>query len=78
MDCGVNGRYTGDEQQLPIEICGECIVEQGIPFSGESSLVGAKEIIRGLCFYPLTLEIFIQDGILHKVLLQILQTLQQL
>lgn len=51
---GYDGRgqwriHPGEEQQLPTEIYGECIVEQGIPFSGEVSLVGARDKKRPLC-----------------------------
>ncbi|MGV7963583.1 5-(carboxyamino)imidazole ribonucleotide synthase [Photorhabdus tasmaniensis] len=54
----------GDETALPTDIYGECIAEQAIPFSGEVSLVGARNE-RGDCvFYPLTHNLH-QDGILR-------------
>lgn len=43
-----------DCQTLPEECYGECIVEQGIDFSGEVSLVGARGHDGTLVFYPLT------------------------
>ncbi|HEK0413815.1 TPA: 5-(carboxyamino)imidazole ribonucleotide synthase [Proteus mirabilis] len=66
---GYDGRgqwriHPGDEQQLPAEIYGECIVEQGIPFSGEVSLVGARNRQGDCVFYPLTHNLH-QDGILR-------------
>ena len=66
---GYDGRgqwriHPGDEQQLPAEIYGECIVEQGIPFSGEVSLVGARNRQGDCVFYPLTHKLH-QDGILR-------------
>ncbi|ACS86442.1 5-(carboxyamino)imidazole ribonucleotide synthase [Musicola paradisiaca] len=54
----------GEEHSLPAECYGECIVEQGINFSGEVSLVGARSA-QGTCvFYPLTHNLH-QDGILR-------------
>lgn len=66
---GYDGRgqwriHPGEEQQLPAEIYGECIVEQGIPFSGEVSLVGARDCSGNCVFYPLTHNLH-QDGILR-------------
>ncbi|PTI95643.1 5-(carboxyamino)imidazole ribonucleotide synthase, partial [Staphylococcus succinus] len=43
---------------------GECIVEQGINFSGEVSLVGARGFDGSTVFYPLTHNLH-QDGILR-------------
>ncbi|WP_047679936.1 MULTISPECIES: 5-(carboxyamino)imidazole ribonucleotide synthase [Xenorhabdus] len=54
----------GDEAALPPEIYGECIVEQGIPFSGEVSLVGARNAQGKSVFYPLTHNLH-QEGILR-------------
>ncbi|MDX7987993.1 5-(carboxyamino)imidazole ribonucleotide synthase [Xenorhabdus sp. 12] len=54
----------GDETELPPEIYGECIVEQGIPFSGEVSLVGARNAKGESVFYTLTHNLH-QDGILR-------------
>ncbi|MEX0445385.1 5-(carboxyamino)imidazole ribonucleotide synthase [Xenorhabdus sp. SGI246] len=54
----------GDEAVLPPEIYGECIVEQGIPFSGEVSLVGARNAQGKSVFYPLTHNLH-QEGILR-------------
>lgn len=44
----------GDEAALPPEIYGECIAEKGILFSGEVSLVGARNRAGECVFYPLT------------------------
>ncbi|EGT3623189.1 phosphoribosylaminoimidazole carboxylase [Morganella morganii] len=44
----------GDESALPPEIYGECIAEKGILFSGEVSLVGARNRAGECVFYPLT------------------------
>ncbi len=49
---------------LPQECYGECIVEQGIVFSGELSLVGARTQGGQKVFYPLTHNLH-QDGILR-------------
>lgn len=49
---------------LPAECYGECIVEQGINFSGEVSLVGARTAAGETRFYPLTHNLH-QDGILR-------------
>ncbi|MEZ3499800.1 5-(carboxyamino)imidazole ribonucleotide synthase [Pantoea sp. KPR_PJ] len=49
---------------LPDECYGECIVEQGINFSGEVSLVGARGRDGRTVFYPLTHNLH-QDGILR-------------
>ncbi|MBD2796149.1 5-(carboxyamino)imidazole ribonucleotide synthase [Xenorhabdus sp. 18] len=62
----------GDETTLPPEIYGgddggcygECIVEKGIPFSGEVSLVGARNAKGESVFYTLTHNLH-QDGILR-------------
>ncbi|MDR0806997.1 MAG: 5-(carboxyamino)imidazole ribonucleotide synthase [Enterobacteriaceae bacterium] len=55
---------AGGEHEFPAEAYGECIVEQGINFSGEVSLVGARNR-RGQCvFYPLTHNLH-EDGILR-------------
>lgn len=49
---------------LPAEIYGQAIVEKAIPFSGEVSLVGARNI-KGQCvFYPLTYNLH-QEGMLR-------------
>ncbi|AIR67495.1 5-(carboxyamino)imidazole ribonucleotide synthase [Cedecea neteri] len=58
-------RLRADEtDQLPAECYGECIVEQGINFSGEVSLVGARGHDGSTVFYPLTHNLH-QDGILR-------------
>ena len=58
-------RLSKDETaQLPAECYGECIVEQGINFSGEVSLVGARAHDGSTVFYPLTQNLH-QDGILR-------------
>ncbi len=49
---------------LPDECYGECIVEQGINFTGEVSLVGARGRDGSMVFYPLTHNLH-QDGILR-------------
>ncbi|WP_337064863.1 5-(carboxyamino)imidazole ribonucleotide synthase [Rouxiella badensis] len=54
----------GEETALPEECYGECIVEQGINFSGEVSLVGARSHDGKTVFYPLTHNLH-QDGILR-------------
>ena len=58
-------RLRADEAHtLPEECYGECIVEQGINFSGEVSLVGARAHDGSMVFYPLTHNLH-QDGILR-------------
>lgn len=58
-------RLRADETaMLPDECYGECIVEQGINFSGEVSLVGARGHDGRTVFYPLTHNLH-QDGILR-------------
>ncbi|MEQ9888353.1 5-(carboxyamino)imidazole ribonucleotide synthase [Pectobacterium zantedeschiae] len=54
----------GEQQTLPTDCYGECIVEQGINFSGEVSLVGARNTHGKCVFYPLTHNLH-QDGILR-------------
>jgi len=49
---------------LPDDCYGECIVEQGINFSGEVSLVGARGHDGSTVFYPLTHNLH-EDGILR-------------
>jgi 5-(carboxyamino)imidazole ribonucleotide synthase len=53
-----------DIAQLPDENYGECIVEQGINFSAEVSLVGARAQDGSTVFYPLTRNLH-QEGILR-------------
>lgn len=55
---------AGETDQLPDECYGECIVEQGINFSDEVSLVGARAHDGSTVFYPLTHNLH-QDGILR-------------
>jgi len=58
-------RLRADETgQLPDECYGDCIVEQGILFSGEVSLIGARGQDGTTVFYPLTHNLH-QDGILR-------------
>ncbi|EIJ2487773.1 5-(carboxyamino)imidazole ribonucleotide synthase [Salmonella enterica] len=58
-------RLRADETgQLPDDCYGECIVERGIHFSGEVSLVGARAHDGNTVFYPLTHNLH-QDGILR-------------
>jgi phosphoribosylaminoimidazole carboxylase, PurK protein len=54
----------GQEAELPTDAYGECIVEQGINFSGEVSLVGARGHDGRSVFYPLTHNLH-EDGILR-------------
>lgn len=53
-----------DTASLPAECYGECIVEQGINFSGEVSLVGARGEDGSTVFYPLTHNLH-EEGILR-------------
>lgn len=55
---------SGSEQQLPSDAYGQCIVEQGINFDEEVSLVGARNREGQCVFYPLTHNLH-QDGILR-------------
>lgn len=55
---------ANETDSLPDECYGECIVEQGINFSGEVSLVGARGEDGTTVFYPLTHNLH-QDGILR-------------
>lgn len=55
---------SGEENTLPQDCYGECIVEQGINFSGEVSLVGARGHDGKTVFYPLTHNLH-EDGILR-------------
>ncbi|HEJ9172582.1 5-(carboxyamino)imidazole ribonucleotide synthase [Serratia nevei] len=57
----------GQEAELPADAYGECIVEQGINFSGEVSLVGARGHDGRSVFYPLTHNLH-EDGILRTSL----------
>ncbi|ASL86517.1 5-(carboxyamino)imidazole ribonucleotide synthase [Serratia marcescens] len=54
----------GQGAELPADAYGECIVEQGINFSGEVSLVGARGHDGRSVFYPLTHNLH-EDGILR-------------
>lgn len=54
----------GQETELPADAYGECIVEQGINFSGEVSLVGARGHDGQSVFYPLTHNLH-EEGILR-------------
>lgn len=65
MTVAVNGVYAPMKpSSYRIECYGECIVEQGINFSGEVSLVGARGFDGSTVFYPLTHNLH-QDGILR-------------
>ncbi|MBJ3814606.1 5-(carboxyamino)imidazole ribonucleotide synthase [Shimwellia pseudoproteus] len=55
---------SAETAQLPAACYGECIVEQGINFSGEVSLVGARGRDGSTVFYPLTHNLH-QEGILR-------------
>ncbi|EOS93693.1 5-(carboxyamino)imidazole ribonucleotide synthase [Erwinia tracheiphila] len=66
---GYDGRgqwrlHADETGTLPAECYGECIVEQGIHFSGEVSLVGARGKNGNTVFYPLTHNLH-QEGILR-------------
>ena len=66
---GYDGRgqwrlHAHETDSLPADCYGECIVEQGIHFSGEVSLVGARGHDGSTVFYPLTHNLH-QDGILR-------------
>lgn len=50
--------------ELPSECYGECIVEQGINFNGEVSLIGARSRSGHRVFYPLIHNLH-QEGILR-------------
>lgn len=54
----------GEQAMLPMEVYGNCIVEQGINFSGEVSLIGARNPNGSAVFYPLTHNLH-QNGILR-------------
>ncbi len=54
----------GEDAALPQECYGSCIVEKGIAFSGEVSLIGARAYDGNMVFYPLTHNLH-QDGILR-------------
>ncbi|ENA1754358.1 5-(carboxyamino)imidazole ribonucleotide synthase [Yersinia ruckeri] len=53
-----------DQQSLPVDAYGACIVEQGINFSGEVSLIGARNQQGKTVFYPLTHNLH-EEGILR-------------
>ncbi|WP_145562765.1 5-(carboxyamino)imidazole ribonucleotide synthase [Yersinia aldovae] len=55
---------AGEQDSLPTDSYGECIVEQGINFSGEVSLIGARSRQGKSVFYPLTHNLH-EDGILR-------------
>lgn len=66
---GYDGRgqwrlHANETSALPADCYSECIVEQGINFSGEVSLVGARAHDGSTVFYPLTHNLH-QDGILR-------------
>lgn len=66
---GYNGRgqwrlHPGEEGILPQDCYGTCIVEQGIIFKEEVSLVGARSANGAQVFYPLTHN-FHQEGVLR-------------
>lgn len=55
---------TNQQNDLPADAYGECIVEQGINFDGEVSLIGARNSAGQCVFYPLTHNLH-EDGILR-------------
>lgn len=57
-----------EHHDLPIDAYGECIVEQGIHFDGEVSLIGARNASGQCVFYPLTHNLH-EDGILRTSVL---------
>ncbi|AIN47023.1 5-(carboxyamino)imidazole ribonucleotide synthase [Candidatus Palibaumannia cicadellinicola] len=54
----------GEETMLPFECYGKCIVEQGMIFDEEISLVGARSVDGSMVFYPFTRNLH-KDGILR-------------
>lgn len=54
----------GEQCSLPQDVYGESIVEQGINFSAEVSLIGARSSKGKLVFYPLTDNLH-EEGILR-------------
>ncbi|PLK58234.1 5-(carboxyamino)imidazole ribonucleotide synthase [Candidatus Palibaumannia cicadellinicola] len=54
----------GEEDKLPFECYGKCIVEPKIIFDEEISLVGARSVDGSMVFYPLTRNLH-SDGILR-------------
>ncbi|XOD70031.1 MAG: 5-(carboxyamino)imidazole ribonucleotide synthase [Sodalis sp. (in: enterobacteria)] len=67
----------GEQDILPKNCYGRCIVEQRISFDGEVSLIGARSTDGTQVFYPLTYN-FHQEGILHaSVVFPSLNSLQK-
>ncbi|MBS0854526.1 MULTISPECIES: 5-(carboxyamino)imidazole ribonucleotide synthase [unclassified Tatumella] len=62
---------------LPADCYGECIVEQGINFSGEVSLVGARGRDGSTVFYPLTHNLHHNGILLTSVALPVPDAAQQ-
>lgn len=63
-------RLAADGQiDLPQDVYGKCIVEQGIHFSAEVSLIGARNRQGQTVFYPLT-DNWHENGILRVSILQ--------
>lgn len=60
----VDEAQTRTAEHFPADNYGACIVEQGIPFTGELSLVGARGSHGQCVFYPLTHNRH-QDGMLR-------------
>ncbi|WP_367680281.1 5-(carboxyamino)imidazole ribonucleotide synthase [Candidatus Fukatsuia anoeciicola] len=54
----------GEQYHLPLDIYGKSIIEQGINFSAEVSLIGARSNKERLVFYPLTSNLH-KEGILR-------------
>jgi len=59
----------GQQDQLPADAYEQCIVEQGINFSAEVSLVGARAKDGSTVFYPLTRNLH-EEGILRASFVQ--------
>ncbi|AKZ65718.1 5-(carboxyamino)imidazole ribonucleotide synthase [Candidatus Palibaumannia cicadellinicola] len=55
---------SGEKIILPLECYGQCIVEKGIDFDEEISILGARSTNGTIVFYPLTKN-FHQNGILR-------------
>ncbi|ABF13919.1 5-(carboxyamino)imidazole ribonucleotide synthase [Candidatus Palibaumannia cicadellinicola] len=53
----------GEENTLPFDCYGQCIVEKGIIFDQEISLVGARSVDGSMVFYPITRNLH-NNGIL--------------
>lgn len=57
-------QHIDDTKQIPLDVYGQAIVEQAIAFTGEVSLIGARNRHGVSVFYPLTHNLH-QNGILQ-------------